>query len=404
MRIKHQQQGLLPILAYTSQAWFQWEMEALWGKNWHFAGMVSDLGTPGDYMTVQVGVYPIFVVRGHDHRLRAFHNICRHRGTQLLRAKGKSEKNIVCPYHNWTYSLNGALKHIPERHTQFAGQQIDMEALCLFKASVQTWREMIFVHPDPNPEPFMAYLGDVPKHVGPHQVDKLVESEDTFYTKDVKCNWKILVENAIDGYHLDHLHPNTLNMYNHKKQDNRYAGKHWVFREPLADWYKKDMHNLAPYGLIDHIPEEKLAAYLYHLFPSVLITETEGSWSTLQFIPQAPDRTVIEIRTRTMPLTTSQYTSQSIKSWMAWGRRLSNAPPNDGSDDNMAHENDPLYSGDFMEEDIFACEQQQKAMSSPLYSTGPVARDEESIFRFHEAVLQHCPLEEWESRWRSFRG
>ncbi len=122
-------------------------MAQLWGGNWHFAGMIDDLANPGDYMTVQVGVHPIFVVRGHDHRLRAFHNICRHRGTQLLRVKGRSEKSIICPYHNWTYSLNGALKRIPEQRTQFAGQEINMDALCLFKAKVDVWREMIFVHP-----------------------------------------------------------------------------------------------------------------------------------------------------------------------------------------------------------------------------------------------------------------
>ena len=238
-------------------------------------------------------------------------------------------------------------------------------------------------------------MGHVPNHVGPHQVEKLVESEESFYTKEVKCNWKILVENAIDGYHLDHLHPDTLNMYNHKKQSNQHAGRHWVFQEPLADWYAADLDRLAPYGIIDHIPDDKLGAYLYHLFPSVLVTETEGSWSTMQFIPLAPDLTRVEVRTRTMPITTSQYGSQQLKNWMAWGRRLTNHPANDGSDDNMATEDDPLYSQDFMEEDVFACEQQQKAMSSPLYSTGPAARDEQSIFRFHEAVLQDCPLDEW---------
>lgn len=395
MDIKYGQQGLLPVSAYTSQAWFDWEMQALWGNNWHFAGMVTDLARPGDYTTVQVGVHPIFIVRGQDHRLRAFHNICRHRGTQLLRAKGRSEKNIVCPYHNWTYSLNGALNRIPEEKTQFAGQNIDKSALCLFTASVETWREMIFVHPDPKATSLIEYLGDVPNHVGPHQVDKLVEYEEMLYQKEVAANWKILVENAIDGYHLDHLHPTTLNMYNHKKQVNSHAGKHWVFWEPLADWYKADLANLAPYGIIDHIPDDKLGAYLYHLFPSVLITETEGSWSTLQFKPIAPDKTIVEVRTRVMPMTTSQFWSQGMKNWTAWGRRLSNQPTQDGSDDNMATEDDPLYSGDFMEEDIFACEQQQKAMSSPYYTNGPSARDEQSIIRFHKAVLADCPLEDW---------
>ena len=397
MRITHQQQGLLPVAAYTSQAWFDWEMRQLWGRNWHFAGMVDDLANPGDYMTVQVGVHPIFVVRGRDHRLRAFHNICRHRGTQLLRAKGHSDKNIVCPYHNWTYSLNGELKQIPEQATQFAGQDIDKGKLCLFNARVETWREMIFVHPDPNGESLIDYLGEVPQHVGPHQVDKLVESTEPIYVKEMRANWKIIVENAIDGYHLDHLHPDTLNMYNHKKQTNQHAGRHWVFWEPLADWYRADLHNLAPYGIIDHIPNDKLGAYLVFLHPSVLLTETEGSWSTLQVKPIAPDHTIVEVRVRTMPLTTSQQTSQQFKNWMSWGRRLTNHPANDGADDNMATEDDPLYSGDFMEEDAFACEQQQKAMSSPLYSTGPAARDEQSIFRFHEAILQDLPLEDWNS-------
>ena len=400
MRITPQQQGLLPIAAYTSQAWFNWEMETLWGNNWNFAGMVDDLANPGDYTTVQVGVHPLFVTRGHDHRLRAFHNLCRHRGTQLLRAKGRSEKNIVCPYHNWTYSLNGELKRIPDQKTQFAGQDIDKGKLCLFEASVDTWREMVFVHPDPNAPSLMEFLGDVPNHVGPHQVDKLVEYKDMTYVKDVKCNWKILVENAIDGYHLDHLHIDTLNMYNHKQQINEHAGKHWVFWEPLSDWYQADLKNYAPYGIIDHIPADKLGAYLYHLFPSVLITETEGSWSTMHFKPVAPDHTIVEVRTRVMPMTTSQYASQQMKNWMAWGRRLTNHPPNDGSDDNMATKDDPLYSQDFMEEDIFACEQQQKAMSSPLYTTGPAAHDEKSIFRFHEAILQDCPLDEWSERQR----
>ena len=86
-------QGLLPVEAYTSQAWFDWEQEELFGRTWNFAGMTSDLKGPGDYLTVQAGVHPIFVVRGQDHRLRAFHNICRHRGTQLLRAGRESRSS-----------------------------------------------------------------------------------------------------------------------------------------------------------------------------------------------------------------------------------------------------------------------------------------------------------------------
>ncbi len=386
----------LPKEAYTTSDWFEKERQAVFGHAWTFVGALQDFAEAGDFRTVTCGANRLFVVRDKEGRLKAFHNICRHRGAELLDGQtGNCGGALVCPYHRWTYGLDGALRGVPNRQECFP--DLDRSGLGLLSAAVGVFKDLIFVNPDADAD-FETWIAPLAGKQWPHDLTASDIKSAVPLVYDMKCDWKVYVENAIDGYHLDHLHPNTLNMYNHKKQSNRHVGRHWVFWEPLADWYQKDMKNLAPYGLIDHIPEGKLGAYLYHLFPSVLITETEGSWSTLQFIPIAPDHTIVEVRTRVMPMTTSQFTSQSIKSWMAWGRRLSNGSTNDGSDDNMATEDDALYSGDFMQEDIFACEQQQKAMSSPLYSTGPAARDEESIFRFHEAILQYCPLEEWESK------
>ena len=406
------QHGLLPVEAYTSQAWFDWEQEALFPKTWNFAGLVTDIAEPGDYVSVQCGIYPIFIVRGQDHRLRAFHNLCRHRGTQLLRAKGKSQKQIVCPYHNWTYSLNGQLETIPEEDSQYAHVEIDKSAFCLHQASVETWQNMVFVHPDPHPKPLMDWLADVPQHMGPHQPEKLKEYDDMRVQYAINANWKILMENFIDGYHLSHLHEDTLNMYDHQKQEWHFTGDHWVFYEPLEESFRKNVKSQSPLPIIDHVPEEDIGAYLQILFPTVGITQTESIWSTFQFIPIAPDKTLLDIRTLTMPLPPGSMAlmgayegikgmfqrknrsqtlvdiveSFSVGSWGTWGEAF---------DLKDKKQEDPLTSGDFMAEDIYACEQQQKAMRSPLYSTAPMSKDESSVLELHKIITTYLPIEAW---------
>ena len=133
MQIHH-----LPISAYTSQEWFDQEQERIFSKTWRYAGFVEDISGPGDYISVQAGLNNLFIVMGRDHRLRAFHNICRHRGTQLLRAVGKAQKSITCPYHDWTYDLEGCLVSIPEEEREFGS--VDKSCLGLKPASVDVWK------------------------------------------------------------------------------------------------------------------------------------------------------------------------------------------------------------------------------------------------------------------------
>ena len=120
---------VLPVEAYTSREWFDREQELIFSRTWALAGLMEDIPEPGSYVSVQAGLNNIFVVKGRDHRLRAFHNICRHRGTQLLRAVGKTQKAITCPYHDWTYDLEGALISVPEEEKQFPG--LDKSCLSL---------------------------------------------------------------------------------------------------------------------------------------------------------------------------------------------------------------------------------------------------------------------------------
>ncbi|OIQ18137.1 MAG: Rieske (2Fe-2S) protein [Flavobacterium sp. MedPE-SWcel] len=380
----------LPVEAYTSQEWLDLELKYLFSTTWQFAGLVEDVAGAGDYISVQAGLNNIFIIKGRDNRLRAFHNICRHRGTQLLRAVGKAQKAITCPYHDWTYDLEGKLMSVPKREEEFPELKGKLHTcdLSLHEASVDIFKGMIFVHPEKNAPSIMSFFGEVEPYLGPHVPEELIEysenkEERPLYQKEINSNWKIVVENYIDHYHLAHLHEGTLNMYDHAKAEFGWVGPHYWFYEPLVEEYLKDVKNASPYPLIDKMPEDKMGAYVPWLFPNIGITESESAWSTFHVIPLAPDRTLVTIRSKTMNVSEWEYTKQYGKSAMSsvWTKFGNKGKYQDDP------KTDPMSSGDFMEEDIYACEQQQKSLQSPYFSVGAQAkRGEYAIQRFQEEV------------------
>ena len=218
----HRTMPVLPVEAYTSQEWFDREQERIFSRTWACVGFAEHISEPGQYVSVQAGLNNIFVVMGRDRRLRAFHNICRHRGTQLLRAVGQTQRAIVCPYHDWTYDLEGCLISVPEQERQFPGQ--DLTCIRLKQASVDLWRGMLWVHPEENAGSIMEWFGEVEPHLGPHKVEELIEYPEGRTEHIIAANWKIVVENYIDGYHLAHLHSGTLAMYDHSRIRSSFVG------------------------------------------------------------------------------------------------------------------------------------------------------------------------------------
>jgi len=372
---------VLPVEAYTSQDWFDREQQTIFSQTWQFAGFVEDLCDPGDYITVQAGTNNILVLLDEHQQMRAFHNVCRHRGTQLLRASGKRKKFLTCPYHDWTYNLNGELTAVPERKTQFP--DLDLKTLCLHKASVGTWRGMIFVHPDPDTDSLMRWFGPVEPYLGPHQPEQLMEYVQGRTRHEINANWKIIVENYIDGYHLAHLHAETLFMYDHREQKTGFAGNHFHFYEPLSKDYLAGIENNSPLPLIDSVPKDRMGAYVPMLFPNLGLSETESSWSTFYVIPVAPNQSIVEIRTKVMPASDWTYMTQQWKSWNYFKNRKWDKYGTGDRDD-------PLASGNFMTEDIYVCEQQQRSFKSPYFSIGAIAQDlEKSVYQYQKNVQRY---------------
>lgn len=165
-------------------------------------------------------------------------------------------------------------------------------------------------------------------------------------------------------------------MYDHRNAKFEFVGPHYMFFEPLAADYA------AALPLIDHIPPEELGAFVPLLFPNLGLAETENSWSIFHIIPLGPESTQVITRTKVMDQSSLSFTWQALRSASFWSRRSSTKYESAQSPD------DPMMSGDFMAEDIFACEQQQKSLHSPLFSVGASAQHTESSVRGFQAIIR----------------
>jgi glycine betaine catabolism A len=191
---------------YTSQEVFDLDVSAIFARHWIFAAAEAELPEPGDFVTVAVGSYSVIIVRDDDDELRAFHNVCRHRGSRLLDEPRGSVGNLVCPYHHWTYGVDGRLMHADNQPASF-----DRSCFSLRPVQVRSFGGLVFLCLADDPpadfdevaarvEPFLAPYGLRQAQVA-HQID-IVETG----------NWKLVMENNRECYHCDG-HPELVSAY-----------------------------------------------------------------------------------------------------------------------------------------------------------------------------------------------
>jgi phenylpropionate dioxygenase-like ring-hydroxylating dioxygenase large terminal subunit len=190
----------LPARWYADPALLVREQERIFRRSWQYAGRAEQLAVPGGYLCAGAGPVPLAVVRGRDGELRALVNVCRHRGHPVLAGAG-SCSTLQCPYHAWTYDLDGSLRKIPR------GEGLDPDGLGLLPASVATWGPFVFVHPDPEAPPLAATLGALPDLLvrAGVDLDRLAFRRRVPWT--LEANWKISVENYLECYHCPVAHP-----------------------------------------------------------------------------------------------------------------------------------------------------------------------------------------------------
>jgi choline monooxygenase len=194
----------LPTWCYYSEEFYRLEVERLFMKVWNFIGRADHIPNPGDFYTLEFVDVPVIVARDRTGELRAYANSCRHRGAKIAEGEGNG-RAFVCPYHGWTYGLDGKLISAPEME-QTTG--FDPSCYGLKPIRLETWEGFVFINFDPEAGSLVEYLGDLPETLASYRFSEMKATHRKEYLLD--CNWKIYVENAMEAYHVPMVHAKTL--------------------------------------------------------------------------------------------------------------------------------------------------------------------------------------------------
>ena len=194
-------QQTLPVPFYRDPAVFAEERRRIFARTWQFLGLEADLTETGDFISRELAGYPILALRDEAGAIRAFHNVCRHRAGPLVDApKGRCEGALVCRYHGWRYALDGRLRSAADFG---ATDGFDPRDFGLHPLKVETWRGLVFVNADADAEPLSALTAPIDALLG----ERVFPSEPYRESHPIACNWKVYVENYLEGYHIEQVHP-----------------------------------------------------------------------------------------------------------------------------------------------------------------------------------------------------
>jgi phenylpropionate dioxygenase-like ring-hydroxylating dioxygenase large terminal subunit len=307
--------GILKTEPFISDTQFKLERELLWPKVWLMVGRTEWIAKPGQYFVKDIppSSVSVIVVRDRDGTIRAFHNVCPHRGSQLCFDKSGTMSGFSCPYHGFTYSLDGKLKGVPDEGNFF---NLDKEKMGLKPITMDIWAGFIFVHLDPKPsESLRSYLGEIVDGIDDYPFQDSPYCRE--YTTVINCNWKVLLSGFLEGYHARALHLRSLsrivgadNPYGHTNFIKLFE-KHRMF----SFWHNPDVKATKlgeiAYARYAKVLEKRQSAmkpggdtfkalnssyYIRNIFPNFQLNLVRGSWFCHQFWPIAVNKTFWHVR------------------------------------------------------------------------------------------------------------
>lgn len=275
----------LPLSWYTDPAVAAAEMDRIYSRTWQYIGRAADVAEAGQFVTADVAGRPIVVVRDRDGSLNAFHNVCRHRAAKVVLQECGRQRTLQCHYHAWTYGLDGSLRGAPRSRCESGFPQAE---LGLRRASAATWGPFLFANLHESPEPLETQLADVPALTAGAGIDV---DNLTFHYRveyDLKCNWKVAIENYLECYHCPNAHPGFSHVLDTDMAAYRLA------LEPTMAWQNGPLRPLggaAPgsgyTGRDGAVPEGRYFA----VFPNMKVNINPGlpNLSVGPMVPTGPD-------------------------------------------------------------------------------------------------------------------
>ena len=333
---------------YFGQDTLDLERRTVFGASWQMVAHRAQLADSGDHVLTDVAGTPVVLLRGADGVLRAFPNVCRHRAGPLVFCSGKGLGNLRCKYHGWLYNQAGQLVAAPEMQDalDFRAADIHLPAL-----RVHEWEGLVFVALDDQAPDFDAVYAGIVERIRPVELAPMQFVRHESW--DVACNWKVYVDNFLEGYHVPTVHPALAQAVDYSN-----------YEVDLAEWYSLQH---SPLRGSDAIYGEGEALY-YFIFPNVMLNVMPGRLQTNRVLPLAPDRCRVEFE------------------WFY--------SPTDAA---MARvDNDREFTNAIQDEDVAICEWVQKGLASGRYEPGRLCpRREAGVWHFHQKLrTAYLPREE----------
>lgn len=272
----------MPPSVYTSEAFLEQELSAIFAKDWFCVGRADALSNPGDYTTLELAGQPVIVLRDREGILKAMSNVCRHRMSTLLEGSGNT-RSIVCPYHAWTYNLDGSLRGAPAmtRNEDFCKSDYKLpEVRC------QEWLGWVFVTLNGEAPDVAAQLAPVEDLIGDYNMTGYTQT--FFESHRWNTNWKVLAENFMESYHLPVCHAGTIGGLSKLEEMNCPAGEetfnyHTILKDDSLRIAMAHPSNTRMSG------ERRRTTFLLAIYPSLLITLTPGYFWYLSLHPDGVD-------------------------------------------------------------------------------------------------------------------
>lgn len=249
----------IPSAWYVDPAFHNLDRDAVMARTWQYVGPASRVREYGDFMSDLIAGNPVVVIRDKDGELRAYFNVCKHRGGPLAMEECGHAKVLQCKYHGWTYLLDGSLRGVPrfDRTELFDKKDFGLDAL-----AVQEWQGMIFVCLEPHEAPpFDEVVAGIEERIAPMMLSELTFDQRDRYA--VKANWKVYVDNYLEGYHIPLVHPDLMGVLDFRDYQTDTMEHCSLQHSPF-----KDEENI--YGSPDQ------EAFYYFIYPNIMLNILPG--------------------------------------------------------------------------------------------------------------------------------
>lgn len=279
---------------YTSKEFYELEVQRIFLKEWLCVGRWDEIEKPGDFFTINILAEPLIIARNEANQVQAFSSVCLHRGMEVVEGRG-NQKSFQCRYHGWTYSLDGKLIGAPEMDKT---RNFERNALRLPCVKVEQWEGFIFINFDLNATPLKTQLAPLSDYLKNYNLGAMKETKTVVYEQNF--NWKLMVENYMEPYHVTTLHAGPHDfMPAHLITTDEYNGKweisHGRITEPGANFYMGD-GSTSPFPTIEALTDDqRLLGDFILVYPTHLFTVMPDSMFYYQVLPSGYDKITLRM-------------------------------------------------------------------------------------------------------------